>query len=78
MVENSCVWLAACLVVRSVDVHLATILLAKYHQDPTQFEWLRIFNKKNQNCNTLHKYFQWTTECYLTVCRVTIPKNIKT
>ena len=29
--ENSCVWLAACLVVRSVDVDLASILIEKYN-----------------------------------------------
>ena len=27
-VKNSCVWLAACLVIRSVDENVATILLA--------------------------------------------------
>ena len=45
--QNSCVWLAACLVVRSVDVDLATILLAKYEENPSKFEWLRMLNKKS-------------------------------
>ena len=43
--ENSCVWLSACLVVRSVDVDLATILLAKYNANRGKFQWLRIFKK---------------------------------
>ena len=77
-VKNSCVWLAACLVIRSVDENLATILLAKYRKEPTQFGWLRIFKKKSENCKTLYKYFQWTTECYLAVYRVRIPKEYKT
>ena len=36
--ENSCVWLSACLVVRSVDVDLATILLAKYNANREKFQ----------------------------------------
>ena len=74
--KNSCVWLAACLVVRSVDVDLATILLAKYTENPSKFEWLNFFNNRSKNCNSLYKYFQWTTECKLVVCRVRIPKDI--
>ena len=68
--------MAACLVVWSVDVDLATILLAKYTENPSKFEWLRIFNNRSENCNSLYKYFQWTTECNLVVCRVRIPKDI--
>ena len=75
-VKNSCVWLAACLVVRSVDVDLATILLAKYTENPSKFEWLNFFNNRSKNCNSLYKYCQWTTECNLVVCRVRIPKDI--
>ena len=32
-VKNSCVWLAACLVIRSFDEDLATILLENYRKD---------------------------------------------
>ena len=74
--QNSCVWLSACLVVRSVDVDLATILLAKYTENPSKFEWLRIFSKKSNN-DSLYKYFQWTTECKLCVCRVSIPEEFR-
>ena len=75
-VKNSCVWLAACLVVRSVDVDLATILLAKYTENPSKFEWLNFFNNRQQTCASLYTYFQWTTECKLVVSRVRIPKDI--
>lgn len=44
-VENSCVWLATCLVVRSVDDSLSNVLIQQYHADRPQYEWLHIFNK---------------------------------
>ena len=33
-VQNSCVWLSACLAIRSVDLHLSTKLLKQYQDDP--------------------------------------------
>ena len=37
LVQNSCVWLAACLVVRSENSKLASILLPKYQQNHSKF-----------------------------------------
>ena len=76
--ENSCVCLAACLVIRSVDVHLASVLLALYHQDQPKFEWLRIFNKRAENCDSLYKFFQWTMNVILLFAGYVSQKNIKT
>ena len=46
VVENSCVWLAACLLIRSVDINVAEIMNQKYRDDPAKFEWLCVFKKK--------------------------------
>ena len=45
--QNSRVWLAACLVVRSVDVNLATGLLAKYRHELTKFLNGCVFSTRN-------------------------------
>ena len=37
-VENSCVWLATCLVIRSVDEPLVEVILKQYHDDPLKIE----------------------------------------
>lgn len=46
VVENSCVWLAACLVLRSVDNDVAEIMLQYYVDDPPKFEWLFFIGKR--------------------------------
>ena len=53
LVKNSCVWLAACLVVRSENSKLASILFTKYQQNPSKFEWLRISSRGAKTPNTL-------------------------
>ena len=45
--ENSCVWLAACLLIRSVDRQVAEIMIKKYGDDPALFEWLPFFIPKD-------------------------------
>ena len=78
-VANSCVWLSACLVIRSYDKDLASILFSKYRADSTKFEWLPLFNNKRAGSNkNLYNYFKWTSECYLTVTKVRIPQEYKT
>ena len=61
-VENSCVWLATCLVTRLVDEPLAEVLLKKYHDEPQTIEWLYMFNKGAPNWCTPFNYLQWTEE----------------
>ena len=78
-VKNSCVWLAACLVIRSYDEDLATILLENYRKDQPKYEWLPFFNNNPAGTvNTLYNYFKWTKECYLAVTRVRVPQEYKT
>ena len=72
-VENSCVWLATCLVIRSVDEPLAEVLLKQYHDNPPKFEWLYMFNKGAPDNRTLFNYLQWTKECYFSLRRVVKP-----
>jgi len=45
--ENSCVWLAACLLIRSVDIQVAEIMNKKYRENPALFEWLPCFIQKD-------------------------------
>ena len=73
-VKNSCVWLATCLVVRSVDSNLASILLRQFKENPSKFEWIPIFNRKAKTHLTLYNLLLWTSECNLTVTHIKVPK----
>ena len=75
LVKNICVWLATCLVVRSVDSNLASILLRQFQQNPSKFEWIPIFHKKARTRNTLYNLLLWTSECSLTVSKIKVPKE---
>lgn len=44
-VENYCVWLATCRIVRSVDESLANVLLKLHHANRPAYERLYIFNR---------------------------------
>ena len=59
-VENSCVWLATCLLIRSVNEALAEVILNQYHDNPPKIEWLYMFNKGAPDNRTLFNYLQWT------------------
>ena len=76
-VENSCVWLAACLVVRSENTDLASILLTTYKSDPKKFEWLHMFNKNALSATTLHNLFRHEKKCRLNVCHLNVPEIYK-
>ena len=67
------VWLAACLLVRSVDESLSHVLIQQYHADRARYEWLNLFNKGAPDNRTLFNYLQWTTECYYSLKKVTSP-----
>ena len=72
-VENSCVWLATCMVIRSADEPLAEVLLKKYHDNPPKYKWLYMFNRGAPDNRTLFNYLQWTNELYFTLRRVVKP-----
>ena len=55
-VENSCVWLATCLVIKSVDETFAEVILKQYHDNQPKFEWLYMFNKDAPDNRTLCNY----------------------
>ena len=76
-VDNSCVWLATCLVVRSVDESLANVLITEYHKDHAKYECFYMFNKGATDTRTLYNYLQWCTECYFTLKRVKPPGEFK-
>ena len=43
--SNRCVWLSACLLIRSFDSQLGEYLLSKYKMNCKEYEWLRIHAK---------------------------------
>ena len=69
-IENSCVWLVTCLVIRSADEPLSEVLLKKYRDNPPKYEWLYMFNRYAPDNRTLFNYLQWTNGCYFTLKRV--------
>ena len=74
VVYNSCVWLAACLMIRSVDINVAEIMTQKYGDDPTKFEWLYFFKKSNAPYqNSLYDMVKNLDECPYYVRRVQLP-----
>lgn len=76
-VDNSCVRLATCLIVRSVDENLENIIIQQYHIDRLKYEWLYMFNKEGTNNRTLFNYLNWTKECYSSLQRVKKPNEYK-
>ena len=62
LVKTSCIWLAACLVVRSENSKLASIPLTKYQQDPSKFEWLHMLNKNAPTEKTFYNNFRLISE----------------
>ena len=74
-VENSCVWLATSLVIRSIDEPLAEVILKQYHDDPPKFECLYMFKKDAPDNRTLFNYLQWTKECYFSLRRAVKPSQ---
>ena len=75
VVENGCVWLSACLLIRSQDSELAEHLVNAYKVDPEKYEWLRFHNKGAKGAATLSVFFKIDKRCCLQVCKVKIPKE---
>ena len=55
-VQNSCVWLGACLVIRYIDNVLADKLLRLYQENTAKFDWLYLFNRGYSDNRTLFNY----------------------
>ena len=53
--SNNCVWLAAALVVNSVDHEFADIMIESFQACPDLYEWLKIYNKKGNKNNLVEK-----------------------
>ena len=52
--DNSCVWLSACLLVNSVDREIADNIVEYYKANQEKYEWLDIFNQnKRSNVDTM-------------------------
>ena len=74
-VENSCVWLSTCLLIRSFDSELAVHLLSQYKSNPIAYEWLRIHDKGANGCLTLSSSLRNDKMCYLKVCKIRVTSN---
>ena len=74
VVENSCVWLAACLLIRSVDIKVAEIMNQKYRDNPAIFEWLPFFKQNDTPLqNSLYDMMKNLEGCPYFVTRLRIP-----
>ena len=75
VVENGCVWLSACLLIRSQDSELADHLVNTYKINSEKYKWLQLHNKGTKGAATLSTLFTIDRRCYLHVCKVKLPKE---
>ena len=73
---NGCVWLSTCLLIRSQDSKLADHLLNKYKANCGKYEQLRIKEKIANGNSNLNTYIRDDKDCYLDVCKVTVPEGL--
>ena len=62
---------------RSKDSELADYLLSKYNANCEKYGWLRVREKGAKGHSNLVISLQNDKKCYLTVCKATVPIEIK-
>ena len=65
--DSGCVWLSACLVIRSFDSYLDEYLLRNYNNDCNTYEWLNIHDRYINGIKHFYILFNNDILCYLQV-----------
>ena len=54
--HNGCVWLAACLLIHTVDTDLSHTMIKRYEESQKTFEWMDLFKKKKRKRHNMECY----------------------